>query len=140
MGALLPEKVEPQRGASSFASPEFASSGCWSSPCAESGRSVVPECGVGSIGVWLVSAVPVRASTVPMVVWAAGSDHVCVAVPSLCSLVAVVNASVDALATWADVVDASAPTVAASTAVADAAGWGSQLARRDNILNGDCNV
>ncbi len=51
-----------------------------------------------SIGVWLVSTVPVRASTAPMVVWAGGSDLVCVAVPVLCSLVAVVVAYMDALA------------------------------------------
>jgi hypothetical protein len=122
MGGLSPERVEPKRGASSFTSPKFASSGDWSSPCAESGRSVVSEDGVGSIGVWLFSAVPVRASTVPMLVWAGGSALVCVAVPSLCSLVAVVVASVDALATWADVVVASAPTTSASAAAVAAAG------------------
>jgi hypothetical protein len=63
----------------------------------------VSEGGVGSIWVWLVSAVPVCASTVPMVVWVEGSDPVCIAVPSLCLLVTVDAASVDALATWADV-------------------------------------
>ena len=57
------------------------------------------EGGVDSIGVLLVSAVPVRASTVPMVVWVGGSDLVCVAVLVLCSLVAAVAASMDALAT-----------------------------------------
>ena len=60
---------------------------------------MVSEGDVGSISVWRVSAVPVRASNVPMEVWAGGSDHVCIAVPSLCSLVTIDVASVDALAT-----------------------------------------
>ena len=97
------------------------------------------EDGVGSIRVWLVSAVPVRASIGPMVVWAGGSDPVCVAVPSLCLLVTVDAASVNALATWADVFASSAPKVSASAVVAAAAGWGSPLIGRVDILNGDCN-
>ena len=80
-------------------SPRLASSGCWSSYCAEPRRSVVSEGGVGSIGVLLASAVPAHASTVPMVVWVGGSDLVCVAVPVLCSLVAANVVSMDALAT-----------------------------------------
>ncbi len=97
--ALLPERIEPQRGASSFVSPRFASSSYWSSPCDEPRRSVVSEGSVGSIGILLVSAVLVRASTVSMVVWVGGSDLVCIAVPVLCSLVAAAAASMDALAT-----------------------------------------
>ena len=54
---------------------------------------------MGSIGILLVSAVPVRASTVAMVVWVGGSDLVCVAVSVLCLLVAAAAASMDALAT-----------------------------------------
>ena len=97
------------------------------------------EGGVGSIRVWLVSAVPVRASVILMAVWAGGSELVYIAVPGLCSLVIVVVAFVDALATWADVFAASAPTVSASAAVVAAADWGSPLAERVDILNGDCN-
>jgi hypothetical protein len=96
--ALWPEGIEPQRGAFSFVSPEYASSGCWSSPCVEPRGSVVSEGDVGIIGILLVSAVPVRASTVPMVVWAGGSDLICVALPVLCSLVAAAAASMDDLA------------------------------------------
>ena len=97
------------------------------------------EGGVGSIGLWLVSAVPARASTVPIVVWAGGSELLWVTVPSLCSLVAANVASVDALATRDDVVAASSPTASASAAAGAAAGWGSPLARRVDILNEDCN-
>ncbi len=82
---------------------------------------MVSEGCVGSIGVRLVSAVPVRASVVPLVVWAGVSDLVCVAVPGLCSLVAVVAASTDALAAGADVVAASTPKVSASAAAIVAA-------------------
>ena len=39
---------------------------------------MVKGSGVGSIGVWLVSAVPVRASTVSLAVWTGDSDLVCV--------------------------------------------------------------
>ena len=57
------------------------------------------EGGVGNIRVWLVSAVPVRASAILMVVWAGGSDPIYIAVLGLCSLVIVVVISVVALAT-----------------------------------------
>jgi hypothetical protein len=60
-------------------------------------------------------------------------------VPSSCSLVTVVAASVDALATWADVFASSALTVSASTVVDAAAGWGSPLTGSVDILIGDCN-
>ncbi len=82
---------------------------------------MVSEGGVGSIGVWLVSAVPARAYALPMVVWAGGSDPVCVAVSGLCSLVTDVAASVVAIATCADVVVALTPTTFASTVVVAAA-------------------
>ena len=82
---------------------------------------MVSGSGVGSIGVWLVSAVPTRASTVPMVVWAGVSGLVCVAVLGLCSLVAAVAASVDALAAGADVVAAFAPKASSSAATTVAA-------------------
>jgi len=52
-----------------------------------------------ALGVLPISAVPALASIVPMVIWAGGLDHGCVAVPSLWSLVAVVAVSRDALAT-----------------------------------------
>ncbi len=97
------------------------------------------EGGVGNIRVWLVSAVPVRASDVPMVVWAGNSELVCIAVPSLCSLVTVAAASMVALATWADIFASSSPTVSALAVVDVAAGWGSPLTMRVDILNGDCN-
>jgi len=74
-----------------------------------------------------------------MVVRAGGSDLVCVAVPGLCSLVTVAAPFVGALATWADVDAASISTVSASAASADAAGLGSPLAGRVDILNRDCN-
>ena len=77
--------------------------------------------GVGSIGVWLVSAVTARASTVPMVVWARVSDLVCIAVPVLCSLVAAAADSMDALAAGADVVAAFAPKASSSAATTVAA-------------------
>ena len=65
---------------------------------------------------------PVRASADLMGVWAGGSDHACVAVPSIWSLVSDVAAYVDTLASWADVVVASNPAVFASAVVATAAG------------------
>ncbi len=59
--------------------------------------------------------------------------------PGLCLLAIIDAASVDALATWADVFAASVPTFSASAAYVAAAGWGSPLAGRVDILNGDCN-
>ena len=56
------------------------------------------EGGVGIIGVWHVSAVPVRAFAVRMLVWAGGSDLDCVAEPGSCPVAIVVDASVAALA------------------------------------------
>ena len=75
----------------------------------------------GNIGVLLVSAVLVRASTIPMVVGVGGSDLVCIAVSGLCSLVADAPASMDAFAAGADVIAASAPKVSISTAAIVAA-------------------
>ena len=97
------------------------------------------EGGVSIIGALLVSAVTVRASTVPMVIWAWGSDLVFVAVPVLCSLVAAAAASMDALAPCADIVAASSPKVSASAAANVAATWGSPLIGRVDIIDGDCN-
>ena len=99
---------------------------------------MVSEGGVGSIRIWLVSAVSVRAFFFPMVVWAGGSDPVCIAVPGLWSLVTDVATSMDALATYTDIFAASAPAVSDLAAAAAAVGWGSPLAGRVDILNGDC--
>ncbi len=60
--------------------------------------------------------------------------------PSLCLLVTVDAAFVDVLATWVDVFASSAPTVSASAVAVAAAGWGSPMTGRVDILNRDCNM
>ena len=75
MRDLLPKRLEPSRRASSFVSSRSTTSCCWSSSCAEFGRHVVPEGGVGSCHVLVVS---ICASAVPMVVYAGGPERVCV--------------------------------------------------------------